>query len=75
MNSELLLETYLKAVGQKMLDNHINSHPETELKATLDRLNATLLRPKGPNRRRKNRRSNKKIKEKIAILSKLLGIP
>ena len=66
----------VKEIAQKMLENHINSHQESELKAILNELNIALLRPKGPKKRRKKyNMRNEKIQQRIEILSKLLGIP
>ena len=66
----------VKEIAQKMLENHINSHQESELKAILNELNIALLRPKGPKKRRKKyKMRNEKIQQRIEILSKLLGIP
>ena len=65
----------VKEITQKMLENHINSHQESELKAILNELNIALLRPKGPKKRRKKyNMRNEKIHQRIEILSKLLGI-
>ena len=59
-----------------MLENHINSHQESELKAILNKLNITLLQPKPPTKRwKKYNRRNKKLQQRIGIISKLLGIP
>ena len=70
------MEPCLKAIAQKMLENHINSHPESELKAILNELNIVLLQPKPPKKRwSKFNRRNKKIQQRIGIISKLLGIP
>ena len=66
----------VKEIAQKMFENHINSHQESELKAILNELNIALLRPKGPKKRRKKyNMRNEKIQQRIEILSKLLGIP
>ena len=59
-----------------MFENHINSHPESELKTILNTLNIALLQPKGPKKRwSKYNRRNKKLQQRIGIISKLLGIP
>ena len=70
------MEPYLKAIAQKMLENHINSHQESALKAILNELNIALLQPKGPKKRRsKYNMRNKKIQQRIEFISKRLGIP
>ena len=70
------MEPFLKAVAQKMLENHINSHQESELKEVFNQLNIALLRPKGPKKRwRKYNMRIKRIKRSIELLSRLLGIP
>ena len=59
-----------------MHDNHVNSHPESELKAIFDDLKKALLRPKGPKiSRSKYNWRIKRIQKRIGIFSKLLGIP
>ena len=66
----------VKTVAQKMLENHINSHQESELKAILNELNIALIRPKG--RKTTRSRYNKRVEKtqkRIEIVSKLLGIP
>ena len=70
------MEPCLKAVAQKMLENHINSHQERELRKAFKKYNRALLRPKRPKTSRS--RYNQRIKntqQRIGILSKLLGIP
>ena len=70
------MEPYHKAVAQKMLENHINSHQEGDLKSSLKKLNRAILRPKGRNTtRRKYNRRIEITQQRIAIISKLLGIP
>ena len=69
------MEPYLKAVGQKMLDNHINSHSKSELKAIFSKLSTALLRPKSRNTALwKHNRRIKKVKQRIEIVLKLFGI-
>ena len=75
-NLNNLLEPFLKAIAQKMFENHINSHRESELKTILNALNIALLQPKGPKKRwSKYNRRNKKLQQRIGFISKLLGIP
>ena len=58
----------------------MTSHQESELKAAFNEFNKALLRPKDPdfriskNRRRTHNRRIRKIKHKIELLSKVLGI-
>ena len=69
------MEPCIKAVAQKMLENHINSHQKRELRKALKKHKRALLRPKRPNDSRSS--YNKRIKntqQRIGILSKLLGI-
>ena len=69
------MEPYLKAVAQKMLDNHINSHPKSELKAIFTELITALLRPKSRNTKLwKYNRRIEKVKQRIVTVLKLLGI-
>ena len=76
LTENYFLEPCLKTVAQKMLDNHINSHQEGELKSIFEKLNRALLRPKSRNTSRsKYNRRIKKTQERLGILSKLLGIP
>ena len=58
----------------------MTSHQKSELKAAFNEFNKALLRPKDPdfriskNRRRTHNRRIRKIKHKIELLSKVLGI-
>ena len=69
------MEPCLKAVVQKMLDNHINLHRQGDLKGSLKKLNRELLRPKGRNTTRsKYNRRIKITQQRIEVISKLLAI-
>ena len=57
-----------------MLDNHVNSHPKSKLKAIFNELIAALLRPKGKNTKQWKYNSRvKKVKGRIETVLKLLG--